>query len=149
MQRARSSIGDAARQQTGNKRRNSNGYDQNEKNTHEAVEETFRSATETDYETTRRAAGKTAQTLVDAGWQATTGTPDVMRENAERMREVWQSESTIDGRIVERSIEQFSRVLGLAGGNTRHIVQRSFHNLQVLTESGTNIAEGFRNASAE
>jgi predicted ATP-grasp superfamily ATP-dependent carboligase len=31
----------------------------------------------------------------------------------------------------------------------RATVQRCFHNLQAMTESGTNIANGFRNASAE
>ena len=121
---------------------------QTEKSTREAVEETFRNATETGYETTRRTAEQTAQAAADAR-HATTATADAMRQNVERTSDAWRSGSALNDRIVERSIEQFSHLLGLAGGNTQHTVQRYFHNLQAITESGTNIADGFRNASAE
>jgi hypothetical protein len=125
---------------------------QAEKHGREAVEETVRSATNAGYEATQRTTEQTeqtAQTMADLGRQTTTATADAMRRNAARASEIWRSGSTVGGRIVERSMEQFSRVAGLTGGSTQHTVQRSFHNLQAIAESGTNIGDGFRNASAE
>jgi hypothetical protein len=122
---------------------------QTERSTREAVEETFRNASDTGYDTTRRATEQTAQTMADVGRQATTATADAARENAERASDIWRSESAFGGRIVERSMEQFSGLLELAGGNTRHTMERCFHNLQAITESGNSLAEGFRKASAE
>jgi hypothetical protein len=122
---------------------------QNERSTREAVEETFRNATDTGFETTRRTAEQ-AQTMADVGRQATTATADAARQNAERTSDAWRSAgNAFGGRIVERSVEQFSHLLELAGGNTQNAMERCFHNLQAMTESGTHIADGFRNASAE
>ena len=125
---------------------------QAEKSSHEAVEETFRSATGTGYEGTRKTTEQmeqTAQAMADAGRQAATATSDAMRGNTERASHAWRSGSATASRIAERSMEQFSRLLGLAGGQTQHTVQRSFRNLQAIAESSANIADGFRNASAE
>ena len=122
---------------------------QTERSTREAVEETFRNATDTGYDATRRTSEQTAQTMADVGRQATTATADAARENAERTSDFWRSGSAFGGRMVERSMEQFSRLFDLAGGNTQHTMERCLHNLQAITESGTNIADGFRNASAE
>ena len=122
---------------------------QAEKNAREAVEETFRSATDAGAEMTRRTAEQATQTMADAGRQATSATAEAMRRNADRTSEVWRSGTAIGGRIAERSIEQFSRLLGLAGGDMQSTVQRSFQNLQAIVESGVNIADGLRNASAE
>jgi len=125
---------------------------QAEKSGREAVEETFRSATGTGHEGTRQTMeqmDQTAQAMVDAGRQATTAASEVMRRNAQRGSDAWRSGSAIGGRIAERSMEQFSRLLGLAGGDTQHTVQRSFRNLQAIAESSANIADGFRNVSAE
>ena len=125
---------------------------QAEKSSHEAVEETLRSPAGTGHEGTRKATEQmeqTAQAMADAGRQATTATADVMRRNAERASDTWRSGNAIGSRIAERSMEQFSRLLGLAGGETQHSVQRSLRNLQAIAESSANIADGFRNASAE
>jgi hypothetical protein len=125
---------------------------QAEKSSHEPVEETFRSATGTGHEGARKTTEQmeqTAQAMADASRQATTATSDAIRGSAERAGDVWRSGSAIGSRIAERSMEQCSRLLGLAGGDTQQTVQRSFRNLQAIAESGGNIADGFRNASAE
>jgi hypothetical protein len=125
---------------------------QAEKHSREVVEEAIRTATDAGYEATQRATektGQTAQTMADLGRQTTTAAADAMRRNAEHTSEIWRSGSVVGGQIVERSMEQFSRLIGLAGGNTQQTVQRSFDNLQAMAESGTNIGDGFRNASAE
>jgi hypothetical protein len=125
---------------------------QAEKSSHEAVEETFRSATGTGYEGVRKTTEQMEQSapaMADVGRQATTATADVMRRNAERASDAWRSGNAVGSRIAERSIEQFSRLLGLADGETQHTVQRSLRNLQAIAESSANIADGFRNASAE
>jgi hypothetical protein len=122
---------------------------QAERSSHEAVEEAFRSATGTGNEATRKATEqmeRTTHAMADAGRQATTATSDVMRRNAERASDAWQSGSAIGNRIAERSMEQLSRLLGLAGGDT---MQRSVHNLQAMADSGANMADGLRNVSAE
>jgi hypothetical protein len=95
---------------------------QAEKNSREG--ETFRGATDAGFETTRRTAEQAAQTMTDAGRQATTATAEVVRRNAERTTELWRSGSEIGGRMAQRSMEQFSRLFGLAGGDTQNKVQR-------------------------
>jgi hypothetical protein len=129
---------------------------QAEKNSREAVEETVRSATDSGYEATRRAAEQTTQAMGDAGRQATSATADVMRKNADVVRknaehtsEFWRSGTAIGGQIAEHSMEQFSRVLGLAGGNAQHTLHRCFHNVQAITESSAHMTDGLRDASAE
>jgi hypothetical protein len=122
---------------------------QAEKNSREAVEETVRSATDAGYGATRRAAEHTTQAMSDAGRQATSAAADVLRQNAERTSEFWRSGTAIGGRVAERSMEQFSKLLGLAGGNTQHGLQRCFHNVQAIAESSTPIADGLRDTAAE
>jgi len=116
---------------------------QAEKNSRE--QETFRGATDAGFETTRRTAEQGAQTMADAGRQATTATAEVVRRNAD----LWRAGSEIGGRMAQRSMEQFSRLFSLAGGDTQNRVQRSFNNVQAIVESSTNIADGLRSASTE
>lgn len=122
---------------------------QAERNSREAVEETVRSATDADYEATRRSAEQTSQAMGDAGRGTTSATADAMQQNAERTNESWRSGTAIGGQIAEHSMEQFSRVLGLAGGNAQHTLQRCFHSVQAMTESSAQITNGLRDASAE
>jgi hypothetical protein len=122
---------------------------QAEKNIREAVEETVRSATDVGYEATRRTAEQTTQTMGDAGRRASSATADAMRQNTERTNEFWRSGTAIGGGIAEHSLEQFSRVLGLARGHAQRTLQRCFHNVQAITESSAHISDGLRDASAE
>jgi hypothetical protein len=122
---------------------------QAEKNSREAVEEAVRSATDMGYEATRRTAEQTNEAIGDAGRRTTNATADAMRQNADRANEFWQSGTAVGGRVAEQSMEQFSRVLGLAGGNAQHTLQRCLQNVQAITESTTHLTDGFRDASAE
>lgn len=122
---------------------------QAEKNSREAVEEAVRNATDIGYEATRRTAEQANEAIGDAGRRTTNATSDAMRQNAERTNEFLRSGTAVGGRVAEQSMEQFSRVLGLAGGNAQHTLQRCLHNVQAITESANHLTDGLRDASAE
>jgi hypothetical protein len=101
------------------------------------------------YEATRRTAEQTNEAIGDAGRRTADATADAMRQNADRTDEFWRSGTAVGGRVAEQSMEQFSKVLELAGGDAQHTLQRCLHNVQAITESTTHLTDGFRDASAE
>ena len=114
----------------------------------EVIEESVRSATNAGFEATRRVAEQATQAMGDAGRQGTSAT-DAMRQNAERTSEFWRSGTVIGRRIAEQSMEQFSRLFGLAGGDMQHTLHRYFHNIQAITDASAHMTDGLPDASAE
>jgi hypothetical protein len=72
------------------------------------------------YEVTRRTAEQTNEAIGDAGRRTADATADAMRQNADRTDEFWRSGTAVGGRVAEQSMEQFSKVLELAGGDAQH-----------------------------
>lgn len=107
---------------------------------------------EAGHASTRRAAEqttRTARTISEAAERTARTSAEAIRRNAENLSENWRSSSETAGRMAERSMDQFTKMLGLSGETARQTMQRSSGNLQALIESTTIIAGGLQNVSGE
>jgi hypothetical protein len=74
---------------------------------------------------------------------------EALRRNSDAFSNTWRSSSEAAARIAERSMEQFSSLLGLNGDNTRETLQESAASVQALIDSSTVVTTGMHNVSAE
>jgi phasin family protein len=101
---------------------------------------------------TRRTTEQMAQvsrTAAAEGERTTRASSEATLHNVEKLSQTWQSGSEAASRIVGRSVDQLSKMLGLSGETARRAAQQSSGNLQAIVEGSSIIADGFSNVSGE
>jgi hypothetical protein len=104
------------------------------------------------HEATRKTAEQVSQatrTMTDAGERAARAGAETMHRTAETMGSAWREGTETASRIAERSLDHFSKVFGLSGETARQAVERSSGNMRAMMASGTVVAGGLQDLSAE
>ncbi len=89
-------------------------------------------------ETIRKEADQTAQTSRAMSAMAERASrAAALRRNADAFSSAWRTSSEAASQIAERSMEQFSKLLGLSGDKARESVQESAATVQELLDTST------------
>ncbi len=111
-----------------------------------------RDTTEAADQATRRTTEQVAQvsrTAAVASERATRISSETTSHNVEMLSQTWQTGSETASRVVRRSVDQFSKMLGVNGETARRALQQSSSNLQVVMETSSIVADGLANVSGE
>lgn len=132
---------------------------QDERNPSQAAQESIRRAAAGAEEIRRSAEEATQRTsdtarnlsrsAIDAGERAAHTSTEMMQQNAEVFRQMWQSGLELASRMGGRPAEDFGRMFGITSDEIRQASEQSSRNVDAIVESGTVIAQGFEGISRE
>ena len=92
---------------------------------------------------------RAARTAREAGLGAALAGGEMIQPNAETARRAWEAGSNIASRLIEQSMQQFSRAFGMTGAREQQATQQLFRNMEVFVQSGSIVASGMQSISRE
>jgi hypothetical protein len=113
-----------------------------------AAEEMRRSAEET----TRRGSESAAQfgrSALEASERATHTGTDLIQQNADAMRRIWQSSLQMMSQMGGRSTEELARTFGLSGEEVRQAHDQSSRNVDAIVETSAVLTQGVQGIARE
>jgi hypothetical protein len=117
----------------------------------EAVEQSAHltnEATDTERVSTAQA-NRLGQNTAEASGRAVRTSADVFAQNAEAMQRALQSGLSLATQLSEESLEQFARLLDLAGERTKKASEHSARQVEAIMQSSTVLSGGFGAISRE
>src|SRR5262249_37875367 len=117
-----------------------------------AARQTEHGAEEVARETTRKAADqatRSAREISEAAERAARTGAETAQRNSEQILSSWRTSADAANQIAERSLDKWSKMVGLTGDTPTQAIQASFGNTQAILETTTMFADGMRDLSGE
>ncbi len=99
------------------------------------------------------AAGAAARTVADeaanASQHAARAGAEIAERGTETVQQVVQSTVEMAAQATRRSVEQVAQVFGFPGRQSEETARQSSHNIEIVAEAGTVLAQGFQDISRE
>jgi phasin family protein len=92
---------------------------------------------------------RAARTAREAGLGAALAGGQMLQPNAETAHRAWESGSKMASQLIEQSMQQFARAVGMTGAGGQQATQQLSRNMDVLVRSGSAIASGMQSISLE
>lgn len=93
--------------------------------------------------------GQRADEMSEAGHHAVRAGAEAAKLGADTAQQATQSGIKMGVKAAEHSLDHFARTFGFAGDDAGQLAQRSSRNVEAISNSGTALAQGFKDLSRE